>query len=266
MSTTDLAVPKQEGILEQASVRSLTNQLADDLSWLEEHARRQPEHAIAAGELHLASALVRNVIAPYLEGFPPQPLHVAVVGGAGAGKSTVANLLSGAMHAESNPQAGFTRHPVAYASSYGALNWPSSLGFMGTLRRLSGQEPSSLDADVYQVRRVSYQAEQFSVLDPPSLPQKPYWPNTLQLSMAGLAGGMFAAMAVIILKEASDPRIRSEEEMRVWTGIKVIALIPPLSTPAEVKRQSRKRSIEIAAGSLMAVLVPAVTLTVHLKH
>ena len=209
MSTTDLAVPKQEGILEQASVRSLTNQLADDLSWLEEHARRQPEHAIAAGELHLASALVRNVIAPYLEGFPPQPLHVAVVGGAGAGKSTVANLLSGAMHAESNPQAGFTRHPVAYASSYGALNWPSSLGFMGTLRRLSGQEPSSLDADVYQVRRVSYQAEQFSVLD-----RYVVWdcPDMTTWASTGYVTRLLevAALADVIVYVASDERYNDE--------------------------------------------------------
>jgi uncharacterized protein involved in exopolysaccharide biosynthesis len=110
------------------------------------------------------------------------------------------------------------------------------------------------------------QDEQFSVLDPPSLPQKPYWPNTLQFSMAGLAGGLFAAMAAFIFKEVSDPRVRSEEEMRPWMGIKVIALIPPLLTQAEVKRQSRKRGIEIAAGSLMAVLVPAVSLIVYLKY
>jgi hypothetical protein len=163
--TTDAVLERREGIVEQAGVRSLTSQVADDLSWLEEHARHQPDQAVSAGELRLASALVRNVIAPFLEGFPPQPLHVAVVGGAGAGKSTVANLLCGAEHAEANPQAGFTRHPVAYASAYGTLNWPAGLGFLGPLRRLSAQEPSSLDADVYQVRRVHYQPEQFSVLD-----------------------------------------------------------------------------------------------------
>lgn len=110
------------------------------------------------------------------------------------------------------------------------------------------------------------QDEQFSVLDPPSLPQKPYWPNSLQFCMAGLAGGLFAALALIIVREASDPRVRSEEEMRQWMGIKVVALIPPLLTPGEAKRKSWKRSIEIVAGSLMALLVPAVTLFVYLKH
>src|SRR5450432_3209402 len=129
--------------MEQAAVRSLTNQLAEDLAWLEQHARSQPQHAAQAGELHFAAALVRNVIGPFLEGHGPMPLHVAVVGGAGAGKSTVANMLCGAVLAESNPQAGFTRHPVAYAYAESNIAWPSSLGFLGSLQRLSRPEASS---------------------------------------------------------------------------------------------------------------------------
>src|SRR5437016_4542838 len=151
--------------MDQLGVRSLTNQLAEDLAWLEEHARQQPQHAAQAGELRYAGALVRNVIAPFLEGQPSLPLHVAVVGGAGAGKSTIANMLCGATIAESNPQAGFTRHPVAYAHTTNQLAWPASLGFLGSLQRSSKPEPSSLDADVYQVRRVSHDAAQFGVLD-----------------------------------------------------------------------------------------------------
>src|SRR5437879_9397386 len=121
----------QETTMEQAAVRSLTNQLAEDLAWLEEHARTQPVHTARAAELRYAAALVRNTIAPYLEGQGAQPLHVAVVGGAGAGKSTVANMLCGAVLAESNPQAGFTRHPVAYAYANTNIAFPGSLGFLG---------------------------------------------------------------------------------------------------------------------------------------
>ncbi len=206
---SDVAVVHKEGILEQAGVRGLTSQLADDLTWLEGHARRQPERVINAGELHLASALVRNVIAPFLEGYPPQPLHVAVVGGAGAGKSTVANLLCGAAHAESNPQAGFTRHPVAYASAYGSLNWPAGLGFLGSLRRLSAPEPSSLDADVYQVRRVTYQPEQFSVLD-----RYVVWdcPDMTTWASSNYVGRLLevAALADVVVYVASDERYNDE--------------------------------------------------------
>src|ERR671929_125666 len=103
--------------MDTPSGRALTSQLADDLAWLERHCRTQPDQARAAGQLRMAASLVRNVIGPYLDGQPPAPLHVAVVGGAGSGKSTVANFLIGATAAEANPQAGFTRHPVVYVAS-----------------------------------------------------------------------------------------------------------------------------------------------------
>src|SRR6266849_10440812 len=113
--------------MDQSTTRALTSQLAEDLSWLEEHCRRQGDHASQAGELRLAEALVRNTIGPYLDQQPVEPLHVAVVGGAGAGKSTVANMLSGTSAAEANPQAGFTRHPIAYTSANGAITWSGHL-------------------------------------------------------------------------------------------------------------------------------------------
>ena len=75
--------------MEQVAARSLTNQLAEDLAWLEQHARSQPQHAAQAGELRYAAALVRNLIAPFLEGQPAMPLHVAVVGGAGFKRGTI---------------------------------------------------------------------------------------------------------------------------------------------------------------------------------
>src|SRR4051812_5599005 len=112
------------------SKRALTSQLADDLGWLEQHARSEEGHAATAGLLRLAAAVVRNRIGPFLGGQPPVPLHVVVVGGAGAGKSTVANMLSGSLQAESNPQAGFTRHPIAYTTLGGPVNWAAHLGFL----------------------------------------------------------------------------------------------------------------------------------------
>src|SRR5262249_26027768 len=100
--------------MDNHAARALTSQLADDLGWLEQHATRQPDGARASAQLRLAAALVRNCIGPLLDGQGALPLHLAVVGGAGAGKSTLANLLSGAPAAEANPQAGFTRHPIAH--------------------------------------------------------------------------------------------------------------------------------------------------------
>src|SRR5262245_33210534 len=109
--------------METLSARALVGQLADDLGWLEQHARQQPEGEQAAGLLRLGAALARNDVGPFLDDQPPTPLHVVVVGGAGAGKSTVTNFLTGSASAEANPQAGFTRHPIAYTNLHGPLEW-----------------------------------------------------------------------------------------------------------------------------------------------
>src|SRR6266849_11140087 len=146
------------------NVRNVTSQLAEDLGWLEEYCRGQSNLAAQGVELRLAAALVRNCIGPFLDGQAPTPLHLAVIGGAGAGKSTVANMLSGAQQAEANPQAGFTRHPIAYTSADGTLSWPAHAGFLGPLQRLNEPSPADLDADVYQVRRV-HPVESFSLLE-----------------------------------------------------------------------------------------------------
>ncbi len=142
--------------------RSAVGQLADDLRWLEDHCRQQPELAAHAGTLRLASALTRNVIGPFLENQPARPLHIAVVGGAGAGKSTVVNFLAGAPVAEANPQAGFTRHPTAFLPPGPGFQWPSYIGFLGSLHRLTSDKPASSDEDVYQVKRIEGKWQQES--------------------------------------------------------------------------------------------------------
>src|SRR4051812_24802251 len=71
-----------EFFMDKPVVRNLTSQLAEDLSWLENHCRQQSDQGGQAGALRLAAAVVRNIIGPALEGQPPAPLHLAVVGGA----------------------------------------------------------------------------------------------------------------------------------------------------------------------------------------
>src|SRR6266566_4738169 len=199
----------QDQTMDTLSTRGLTSQLADDLGFLEKHAREQANQEQMAGRLRLAAALVRNCLGPFLDGQTPTPLHVAVVGGAGAGKSTVANMLSGAVLAEANPQAGFTRHPIAFTKANGAATWPAHAGFLGPLQRLTKPSPSSLDADVYQVRLVPSDngvftlLENFIVWDCPDMTTwaaAGYVPRLLEIS----------GLADVIVYVASDERYNDE--------------------------------------------------------
>ncbi len=142
------------GLMEVHDQRSKLRQLADDFAWLEGHCLKQPELADHAAHLRMAAALTRNVVGPSAEAQPPKPLFLAVVGGAGAGKSTVVNFLAGSVVAEANPQAGYTRHPTAFLPAALGSTWPTTLGFLGPLNRLVEVKPADLDEDVYQVRRI----------------------------------------------------------------------------------------------------------------
>ena len=141
--------------MEPQAHRGRAKQLAEDLAWLEDHCRKNADLTVHAAHLRLAAALTRNVIGPKIDGQPAKPLFIAVVGGAGAGKSTVVNFLAGAVVADANPQAGFTRHPTAFLPANVAASWANHDGFLGPLQRLSDEKPASVDEDVYQVKRMA---------------------------------------------------------------------------------------------------------------
>ncbi len=190
--------------------RALVGQLADDLAWLEQHARKQAHAADRASLIRLAAALARNVLGPALDGQEASPLHVVVVGGAGAGKSTVSNFLSGsASSSEANPQAGFTRHPIAFTGMVGPISWAAHLGFLGPLTRLTQPAPSSLDQDVYQVRRVPPDGAGFDLLREWVVwdcPDMTTWAAENYVTRLIEA----AALADVIVYAASDERYNDE--------------------------------------------------------
>jgi hypothetical protein len=109
------------------------------------------------------------------------------------------------------------------------------------------------------------QGEQFRMIDPPSLPQKPYSPNRLRFAGIGLFAGLALGLAGIAFLETVDARIYSEDDLKRWVTVPVIATVPPLTTTAEKKVQTWQRGVEIAIASVLAAMVPALTFMAYLK-
>jgi hypothetical protein len=252
--------------MDQLGTRELTQQLAEDFAWLEEHCRRRPEQGLEAAQLRLAASLVRNVLGPFLDEQQPKPLHVAVVGGAGAGKSTVANMLAGDVAAEANPQAGFTRHPIAYTSANGPLAWSGHVGFLGSLQRMAQPGPSSVDADVYQVRRVPADPatvtllHDFIVWDCPDMTTwaaTNYVPRLLEI----------AGLADVLVYVASDERYNDEVptqflHLLLQTGKPVIACLLKMKeadAPAMVAHFQKEVLARLSPPVVSALAVPFLT-------
>lgn len=189
--------------MEPSDLRGRLRTLADDFGWLESHCRAHPDQMVHTTYLRLAAALTRNVIGPAAEKQPAVPLHVAVVGGAGAGKSTVVNFLIGSVLAEANPQAGYTRHPTAFVPESLLAHWPASDGFLGPLRKVEGSAAANRDEDVYQRIASPVPADdpiaEFTVWD---------CPDMTTVAAEGYASRLteVAALADVIVYVASDER------------------------------------------------------------
>jgi polysaccharide chain length determinant protein (PEP-CTERM system associated) len=99
------------------------------------------------------------------------------------------------------------------------------------------------------------QGEQFRLIDPPSLPRIPDFPNRFLLSLGGIAGGVVLAVALIAWSELSDPRVRCEAELERVVPVAVLAGIPTLMTLEEERRRKVNRWLEGAAATLLVLII-----------
>jgi len=75
------------------------------------------------------------------------------------------------------------------------------------------------------------QGEQFRVLDPPSLPQKPTYPNRPFFGVAGFMGGLAFGLAIVFVIEAQDTTFRTERDVERLLKLPALAMVPLLNAP-----------------------------------
>ncbi len=100
------------------------------------------------------------------------------------------------------------------------------------------------------------QGEHFRILDPPSLPVKPSFPNRLKLCGIGLAVGVFLGAAVSAGAELIDDRLFSERELKQMVPITVLSEIPNLANAEEKRKEFRSVVLAwVAASFAFAVIL-----------
>jgi len=101
------------------------------------------------------------------------------------------------------------------------------------------------------------QGQQFRLLDPAQLPDKPASPNHVLLSLGGLILGIAVGVGLTALFELTDARVRNEEDLEGLVAARVLVGIPRISTPKGDHDRIRMRWMGRAAAVVVVLLIVA---------
>ncbi len=73
------------------------------------------------------------------------------------------------------------------------------------------------------------QGEQFHVLDPANLPDKPAFPKRSEFALGGLAGGLGLGLGLAFLLEMRDTSMRTERDVEFVLRLPVLAMVPEIA-------------------------------------
>ena len=101
------------------------------------------------------------------------------------------------------------------------------------------------------------QGERFTILDPPSLPQKPAFPNRLKMCAMGLVCGTVLGLLVIGLLEFIDDRLHSDKEIKKMLPAAVISEVPEILTVKDKQHGARRIVFGWALAALVLICILA---------
>lgn len=111
------------------------------------------------------------------------------------------------------------------------------------------------EANLQVERESSAQGEKIEVVDPANLPKSPVNASKRYFAMfAGFGAGIFFSLFLIGLIELPRVfKIQNIEDVKHYTGLKVLACIPPLLTQEEILWKKRVQSVKIFVGILISL-------------
>jgi len=102
-------------------------------------------------------------------------------------------------------------------------------------------------------------------LDPPSLPERPYWPNRLKVALGALAAGLFLGAATAALKEFTNLCIYTDQDLADFPTVRVLAVVPPALTVGEERSRFYRFRLELVLAVLIFITVPVLTALTSIK-
>jgi uncharacterized protein involved in exopolysaccharide biosynthesis len=100
-----------------------------------------------------------------------------------------------------------------------------------------------LEAETAGAVERKWQEEQFKILDPAQIPEKPESPKPTVFLMLGALIGLGAGLAVAFVVEIADPTVKSLRELEALLPYPVLLTLPSLKEPRRRFRRSLGRPI-----------------------
>jgi len=101
------------------------------------------------------------------------------------------------------------------------------------------------------------QGERFRIVDPPSFPQRPEFPNRLKFCAIGLGIGLAMGLLVAGAFEMMDDRMYDVKEIKKLLPAEVIGEIPVIENFADAQNAKRKLLLGWATAGLVFVIILA---------
>lgn len=109
------------------------------------------------------------------------------------------------------------------------------------------------------------QGQRFRIVDPPSYPQKPVFPNRLAFCGLGLVVGLVLGGGLVATLEFLDDRLYSEQEIRDILGHEVLTEIPAIITAADDQWSKRKLQLGWATTAVVLITIVAGSAYTYLR-
>jgi len=111
-------------------------------------------------------------------------------------------------------------------------DYQTALDFYNELLKKRNESQMATDLERHQ------QGEQFRVLDPPSLPERPSFPNPPLFGLGGLGVGLAFGVAMAHFLELHDKSLRTRRDVETYLGVPTLAVISSMA-PAATRIKNR---------------------------
>ena len=106
--------------------------------------------------------------------------------------------------------------------------------------------------------------EQFKVLDPARMAERPFSPNRQQIDVLGALIGLGIGLGLVVLREFANSTLKNDDDVVTALALPVLAMVPVISTRRD-PRVTLRRRLTAAFASTAAVGVMVVVAVIIWK-